>query len=62
MKFTFHTGIRKHALKTFVNMLVAVGDPLNVQLFQKAFQELFVDEIVKALKIKQLKVVKLLVK
>lgn len=62
MKFKWHHMVRKHALKTFANMLIAVGDPINVQLFQKAFNELFVEETLKAIQTKQTKTVKLLVK
>lgn len=62
MKFQFHHEIRKHALKTFANMLVAVGEPLNVQLFQQAFQESFVAETLKEITRKKTKTVKLLVK
>lgn len=36
MVFEYSKEIRKAALKTFTNMLVAVGEPANIQLFQTA--------------------------
>ena len=36
MTFAHSKAIRKSALKTFKSMLVAVGEPQNVQLFQSA--------------------------
>jgi hypothetical protein len=49
MTFAVNKTIRKHALKTFANMLVAVGEPLNVQYFQSAFGPIFVEPINNAL-------------
>ena len=43
MVFAFAKNIRKYALKTFANMLVAVGEPHNIGLFQNAFGPIFVE-------------------
>lgn len=37
MVFEFSKEIKKSALKTFTNMLVSIGEPHNIQLFQSAF-------------------------
>lgn len=37
MTYTHSKAIRKYALKTFKNMLIAVGETHNISLFQQAF-------------------------
>ena len=44
MTYDFSTQIRKFALKTFVNILVAVGEEQNIALFQQAFP-MFIEQI-----------------
>jgi hypothetical protein len=48
MNFDHSKGIKKLALKSFTNMLVAAGEPQNIQMMQQSFS-LYTDNIEKAL-------------
>jgi hypothetical protein len=48
MTYAHSKQIRKFALRTFRNMLIAIGEPQNIQLFQEAFP-MFVTQINTAL-------------
>lgn len=37
MTYSHSKAIRKYALKTFKNILIALGEPNNITLFQQAF-------------------------
>lgn len=37
MQFEYSKAIKKLALKTFTNMLVAIGEPQNILTLQEAF-------------------------
>ena len=54
-------AIRKLSLKTFMSMLVAVGEPRNVELFQQSIP-MYVEQLTKALSRHDEKTAKILIK
>lgn len=61
MTFEFSKEIKKAALKTFTNFLVAVGEPANVQLFQTAVP-MYIQQIKTNLEKERYKAVKIYIK
>ena len=61
MSYEHSKGIRKLALKTFKNMLVAIGEPQNVQLLQQAMP-MYIEQLNKALTRHDDKTTKILIK
>ena len=61
MSYEHSKAIRKFALKTFKNMLVAVGESQNVQLLQQAMP-MYVEQLQKALGRHDDKTAKILIK
>ena len=61
MSYEHSKAIRKFALKTFKNMLVAVGETQNVQLLQQAMP-MYVEQLQKALTRHDEKTAKIIIK
>jgi len=61
MSYKFSRTIRKYAMKTVCNILVAVGEPMNVTLFKNLFP-IFVELLKKAADAQDLKELKQLLK
>ena len=60
--FKFSEALRKQALKTCVNILHAVSEPINVNVFQVALYPALITQIQKSYEIKDLKALKTLIK
>jgi len=61
MGYEGHKVVKKFAFRIFKNMLVAVGEPQNISLFQQSFP-LFVDQANKHFERKMRKKLKIIVK
>ena len=61
MAYKHNKGIRKFALKTFKNMLVAIGEPANVQLLQQSMP-MYIEQLTQALERQDDKTTKILIK
>ena len=61
MAYGYSKAIRKLSLKTFCSMLVAVGEPRNVELFQQSMP-MYVEELTKALSRHDDKTAKIMIK
>ena len=61
MPFEYNKAIRKFALKTFKNLLIAMGEPTNVQYLQQSLP-MYIEQLNKNLYSKNQRVVKMLLK
>jgi len=61
MTFEYSKEIKKSSLRTFNNMLISVGEPHNVQLFQSVF-DMYIESIAKELKKERYPQVKIYIK